>query len=129
MAGYANRIVTLNFPELSEDQDKDPIRVVLRNPNLEPPQALIPKGDIEIIDGRPVDPQAALLSGAEVIAKLIIGWRVYDSTASITLNENLEPVGDQPLLPQQFTAENVAKLPGVIQNRIAELIQEALNPR
>jgi hypothetical protein len=102
---------------------------VLRNPRLEPTQALIPKDDLEVVDGQPTDAKAAMRSSYEVIAKLVIGWRVYDPTAPVELDENLEPVGDQPLLAKEYTPENVAKLPAVILNTIADLIGEALNPQ
>jgi hypothetical protein len=129
MAGYANRVVVLDFPDLSEDPVNDPIRVVVRNPKLMPPQELIPKDDVELVEGQPVDPQAAMRSGYEIVAKLLIGWRVYDPTAPIGLDVDLNPVGDQPLLPQEFTPENVAKLPAVILNRLGDLVQEAVNPQ
>ncbi len=129
MGSYANRVVTLDFPELSSDPVNDPIRVVLRNPKLQPPRTLVPSQDVELVDGQPADQQAALNATFEVVAKLIIGWRVYDPTADITLDENLEPTGDQDLLPQRFDAETVAKLPSVILDRIGELVMEAINPR
>lgn len=129
MTGYANRVITIPFPELSEDQETDPIRVTIRNPRLMSMGELQPK-DVELdAEGNPVDQSAAQRESFAIMAKLIIGWRVYDPTAPIELDENGEVVGDQPLLPQEFTADTVAKLPMAIINRIGTEMAEAVNPQ
>jgi hypothetical protein len=117
MAGYANRTVTLDFPELSEDGDL--IRVVIRNPKLVPPAEMRRK-DVELdADGNPVDPDAAFQATCDVMAKLIIGWHAYDATV---VDEN------QPLLGLPATGAAVAKLPLEILNRIGEELGKA-NPQ
>jgi hypothetical protein len=127
--GYANRVLTIQFPELSENQETDPIRVTIRNPRLMSMGELQPK-DIELDgDGKPVDDEAAQRESFAVMARLIIGWRVYDPTAPIELDGNGEVVGEQPLLPQEFTADTVAKLPMAIINRLSTEMAEAVNPQ
>lgn len=104
MAGYANRHITLNFPELTEPGD-EPIRVIMRNPKTVPTQ--------ELMAGAPddsADTEAAFQAGLEVLAKLVIGWHVYDATCTDD---------DQPPLPLPATADSIARLPLEIQNRMA----------
>lgn len=108
MAGYKNRALTLEFPELSEDGDR--VYVMIRNPKLVPIEQLltgVPVG----ADGQPLDRELARRKGYEKIANLVIDWHVYDATA----------VGEeQPLLGLPATADLVAKLPFEISERIAE---------
>lgn len=121
--GYANRVVTLDFKELSEDWETDPIRVTIRNPRLVPPNDLRPKG----IDSE--DEDEVMQASFEAIARLIVGWHVYDASAPIELDSDGQATGDQPLLPLPATAELVAKLPLEIINRLGEEVQQASNPR
>ena len=125
MAGYANRLITLDFPDLSEDQETDPIRVTIRNPRLMPPDELRPKG----IDSENEDEMMA--ATYQVMAKLVVGWRVYDASAPIEVDENGDVVEgvDQPRLGLPATAETVAKLPMEIINRIGAEIREAADPQ
>ena len=112
MAGYRNRSIKLEFPELSEDGDS--VYVTIRNPKLVPIEALltgVPVGP----DGQPLDRDLARKKGYEKIANLVIDWRVYDATA----------IGEeQPLLELPATAELVAKLPFEISERIAEEVNK-----
>jgi hypothetical protein len=124
MAGYANRVVTLPFPELSDDQETDPIRVTIRNPRLMPPDELRMKGDID-----ENDEDAVMAATYEMMAKLIIGWRVYDASAPVELDETGEVTGDQPMLDMPATPEKVAKLPLEIINRIGAELKEAGDPQ
>lgn len=121
--GYANRVVTLEFKELSEDWENDPIRVTIRNPRLVPPNDLRPKG----IDSE--DEDEVMQASFEAIARLVVGWRVYDASAPIELDSDGQATDDQPLLPLPATAELVAKLPLEIINRLGEEVQQASNPR
>ncbi|MFE5582562.1 hypothetical protein [Kitasatospora sp. NPDC056531] len=108
MAGYANRVITLNFPELTEPGD-EPIRVVMRNPKTVPAQALMADTPND------ATPEEAFQAGIAILAKLVIGWHVYDATS---LDD------DQPPLPLPATADLVAKLPMEIQNRMAAELKE-----
>lgn len=104
MPGYANRLVTLTFPELTEPGDTT-INVVMRNPKTVPAQDLMPASADD-----PSDQQAAFKAGLAVLAGLVIGWHVYDAT---------DTADDQAPLPLPATPELVAKLPMEIQNRMA----------
>jgi hypothetical protein len=127
--GYANNVITLTFPELSEDPENDSIHVVIRNPRLMAPSQLKPR-DVDLdAEGKPVDEEDAERASFEVMAKLVIGWRVYDPTAEITVDEKGEVTSDQPLLPKEYNADNVAKLPMAIINRLATEMAEAVNPQ
>ena len=121
---YANRVITLNFPELSEDPTNDPIRVTLRNPRLVPAPELRPR---DLPDDATEAEQ--MTASFETTARLIVGWRVYDASAPIELDEDGNVVGEQPLLPMPATADLVAKLPLVILNRIGEEVKEAVDPQ
>lgn len=103
MAGYANRIITLDFPELTEPGD-EPIRVVIRNPKTMPAQ--------ELMADTPDDATAEqqFQAGIAILAKLVIGWHVYDASSTDD---------DQPPLPLPATPDSVARLPMEIQNRMA----------
>lgn len=131
MTGYANRVITLDFPDLSEDPDNEPVRVVIRNPRLEPPESLIIDDDMEMTpDGRPADMQKAMQTTYKVIARLVMWWRAYDATAPLEINEETgEVTSGQERLPSPATPELVAKLPTAIINRIGEEIREAKAPQ
>jgi hypothetical protein len=125
LAGYANRLITLTFDELSEDPENDPIRLTIRNPRLMPPDELRPKG----VDSENED--EVMAATYEVMARLVVGWRVYDASAPIEVDENGDVVegADQPRLALPATAESVAKLPMEIINRIGGEIREAADPQ
>lgn len=107
MAGYANRTVTLPFPELTEEGDTT-VSVTMRNPKTVPLEDLLRDPAAE-------DSGPPLRTWYPVIARLLIGWHVYDGTAT---------GDDQPLLAEP-TADNVAKLPRVILEAIIDKITEA----
>lgn len=125
--GYANRLISLTFDDLTDDPQNDPIWVSIRNPKLMPPGELqarqVPLGE----DGKPVDNDAAMTSMYEVVAKMIVAWRVYDATVLEVNPETGEPL-DQPLLGLPATPERVAKLPMEIINRISEQMSAAVTP-
>jgi hypothetical protein len=121
--GYANPVITLPFKELSSDWETDPIRVTIRNPRLVPPAELRPKG----LDSE--DEGEVMLASFEVMARLIVGWRVYDASAPIELDAEGNVVGEQPLLPLPATAALVAKLPLEIVQRLGEEVKQAGDPR
>jgi hypothetical protein len=118
MPGYANRIVTITFPELTEEGDPV-IHVVMRNPKLVPPGEMR-RRDVKLgPDGEP-DADDAMAAAYEVMAKLIIGWLAYDATST-------EADGDQARLTLPATAEQVGKLPLEILNTLAEQLN--VNPQ
>lgn len=124
MAGYANRLITLTFDELSEDPENDPIRVTIRNPRLMPPDELRASGGVD-----ESDEDAVMAATYTMMAKMVVGWRVYDASAPFDIDENGELVGDQPLLDMPATPEKVAKLPLEIINRIGAEMKEAGDPQ
>jgi len=113
MPGYADRIVTLPFPELTEEGDET-LHVTLRNPKTVP-LALLTAEDEPAAPSGAADPMTAMY---RIIAGLVLGWRVYDATSVDA---------DQPLLGDP-TADNVARLPRVILEAIVDKITEAKAP-
>lgn len=113
MAGYANRVITRQFPELAEDGDS--VWVTIRNPRTMPPSELRSKSNVETdAEGKVIETEEAMTAGNEVIAKLIIGWRVYDGSWVPKLDEDTgEPLPgqEQPRLKLPATPQAVAKLP------------------
>jgi hypothetical protein len=114
LAGYADRTVTLYFPDLGDE-----VYVTLRNPRTMPPSALKPKNLALDAQGQPVDEDAAELEVYEMFAKLVRDWCVYDATSD---------ADDQPRLGLPATAELVQKLPASIITRITEELTRAVNP-
>jgi hypothetical protein len=130
MAGYAARLLHITFPELSEDPNADPIYVGMRNPKVMPMDQIQPSGEEVTVgpDGQVVPPKSAKDSMYEIIAKLVVSWRVYDAT-HMELDPTSGQPTDQPLLPLPATPDLVRRLPGAIVNRLAEEVVGALNPQ
>jgi hypothetical protein len=126
--GYANRVVTISFPDLSDDPE-DRIWVCMRNPKLVPIDEMRREEVALDAGGLPVDSDAAAAAGYRLLAKLIVGWHVYDATIAPVLNAAGEDVSEQRLLPQAPAApETVAKLPMEILNRLSEELK-GVNPQ
>lgn len=107
---------TMHLPDLG-----DGIYVTVRNPMLMPPSKLVPKTDVPLdANGQPVDREAALMAGAEVMAGLVTDWRVFDP---------LDDADDPQPLPLPATPEAMAGLPTTISNAIGALLRKARNPR
>jgi hypothetical protein len=102
MAGYLNRVIPLEFPELGGvDEDGNAIVwVKIRNPRTMPMDHLAP--DVQGGD------QAL---ARQIAANLIRDWHVWDATS-----DEDEP----PLLGLPATPELVAKLPMEVAARISE---------
>jgi hypothetical protein len=127
--GYANRVIRLDFPDLTDDPVNDKIWVTIRNPKLVPSGELTPEQVTPVVDGQAEDAAAANASMHKMFAKLIIGWRAYDASEIPVLDAAGNPVGEQALLPMEYTEATVAKLPMEILNAIGREVTEALNPR
>lgn len=125
MAGYANRVVTIHFPDLAEDGDD--VFVVLRNPKtvalskLDTSQALATNADGTVVEAE------AAAAGYRLLARLIIGGRLYDATMD-EVDSDGNPL-DQPLLTYPLSVEQAMTLPVDIINGIFKRINEAQNPR
>ncbi|WP_055590123.1 hypothetical protein [Peterkaempfera griseoplana] len=113
MAGYANRVLTLPFPEFTEDGDQT-VHVTIRNPKTLPLATLDADLPENLPDGTP-DPNHGIKTTYEVVSRLIIGWHAYDATSDDD---------DQPPLPLPATPELVAKLPMEILMAVGEKINE-----
>jgi hypothetical protein len=127
LPGYRNRVITLTFPELAEEGDH--VEVVIRNPRLMAAEELRSAGGGDSPEDmkRLAAAREAIAAGQEVpdelvtdkdanrgyalVAKLVIGWHVYDATSA---EENM------PLLPLPATAELVGRLPMEILTRVME---------
>jgi hypothetical protein len=116
MAGYKDRVVTLEF---DEDEDGGRIYVALRNPRKVPATELQVRQVARDAAGNAIDPLEEAAAVFELYAKLIVGWRAYDATTEAE---------DQPLLDSPATPELVAKLPSEIQEKIAEEVWAKKNP-
>lgn len=127
MAGYANRLISIRFDALSDDPENDPIWVSIRNPKLMPPGELQARSVPTNPDGTPTDEQDALSAMHEIVAKLVMSWRVYDASVGDVDPTTGKPV-DQPLLGLPATPELVAKLPMEIINGISERMTSAVSP-
>jgi hypothetical protein len=127
--GYANRVITLKFEELSEPGDL--VHIVMRNPKLLPVDELKPGQDIAIgADGQPLDTELAEEDTYRRLAKMIVGWHVYDATLT---DEELEALGrgeevDQRRLPLPATADSVRRLPNEIQRALIVEVEKVTNP-
>jgi hypothetical protein len=134
MAGYTSPYVLLPFPDLGDD-----VSVLIRNPQLLPPSELTPE-DVQLDErGQPVDPQAANMAMYKVFARLIVAWKVYDASELITpveVSEDADPVAlfeslettAQPRLGA-ISAENIARLPMRIINRIGAELGSVADPK
>jgi hypothetical protein len=127
MPGYGNRVITIPFPELAESTD-DPIWVALRNPRMQPPSALRPREIPTDADGKPLNQDDAMEAMYEIIAGLVIGWRVYDAT-EVSIDQATGQPADQELLPHPATPALVKKLPMAISTRIMDEVKQAANPQ
>jgi len=130
MAGYANRVITKQFPELAEEGDT--VWVTIRNPKTMSPGELRSKSGIKVSeDGQVEDTDETHNAGNEVLAKVVIGWRAYDATWVPEIDPDTgEPLPgqEQPRLTVPATPEQVAKLPMAIYMWLGEMIA-AVNPQ
>jgi len=127
MAGFANRVKTLTFPDLTED-DQLTVFVALRDPKTVPMDELVPQDLPRGTDGEVLDKQLAEQRSREIIAKLVVGWHMFDATDFRVDPTTGDPL-DQALLPMPATPESVRRLPMVVTQKINEAIVGAINPR
>jgi hypothetical protein len=123
MGGYANRVITIHFEELSEPDDD--VYVVIRNPKTVALSKLNTDAVVTNPDGT-VNEAAAAAAGYATLAQLIIGGRLYDATVD-GIDETGNPV-TQPLLTYPLTADQAKRLPVQIINQVFTHIREAQTP-
>lgn len=132
---YTNPYVLLEFPDLGDD-----VSVLIKNPQLMPPDALSPE-DVPLDDkGMPVNPQDGLNASYKVMAGLIVAWKVYEvfnpDDGSLDINPDDDPADVLARLgagtQQRFgkvTPDAVGRLPMAIITRIMEEVQRVTNPQ
>ena len=146
---YAKQVIKLDFPDLSEDPEKDPIWVVIRNPKLLPPKMLRASREAQAAaeairvakdrgqdapDGDVAD--TAMNGTSEMAGRLVVAWRVPDPSAVPGIDPLTGEVsGDDPqqLLPSPSggngaSAEQFGALPMEIQKGVLQAITDAINP-
>jgi hypothetical protein len=128
--GYRNPVITFRFDELVEEGDS--CHVVIRNPRLMPGAEI--KSMAGISDAGDDEATGTTMDRVfEMIAKLVIGWRVYDPTTPLKVNEHTgELINDEEteprLLPLPATPELVATLPQEIVMKLMDEVTGAINP-
>lgn len=131
---YANPYVLLEFPELGPD-----VSVLIKNPQLMPPDALTPE-DIPLNEkGEPVNAQDAMGESYKIIAALIVAWKVYEAFSSddaVDINPDDDPADVLARLDAsgqkrfgKVTPEAVSRLPMAILGRLMEEVQRVTNPQ
>jgi hypothetical protein len=124
MAGYANRVITKHFPDLS-DEDSD-VFVVFKNPKTQAMSALEAAAVKTNADGSPEDGEATVVVYG-LLSRLIIGGNLYDARVD-GIDADNQPL-DQPLLTYPLTPESAAGLPLEVITAIVTDIKEAQNPQ
>jgi hypothetical protein len=134
-SGYANRVIKIDFPELSSDWDADPVWLIIKNPRLLPAREITAITDMAgayDADGKIADRALAEAATDKMIARLVIAARVYDATAVPEydpLTGEVVSGAEQPLLPPApWEPETAARLPLVIRMRVGEEFTTAQNP-
>jgi hypothetical protein len=133
VAGYKNRTLTIEFPDLSDEDD--PVWVKIRNPKI------LTTDFFDSTEDLPVAPStegmdeptrvstlrahtkaltaAQMQQSREVMSRIIVDGHVYDA------NDD----SDAPaVLTMPLTVETVAKLPVEIVTKISEAMSGATNP-
>ncbi len=130
MAGYLNRFIHLDFPELAgvDEQNRAYVWVKIRNPRLIPSGELAGMADkFRITDDGAVEVGGDKAADAVFtqFAGLILAGNVWDCT---WLPEDLDSDDPGPLLPMPPSAADLRKMPMEIFNRIGDEVKKA-NPR
>lgn len=134
MSGYTNPYVLLQFPELGDD-----VSVLMKNPQLLPPDALTPEDVAMDAEGKPVDNQAANQAGYKMIAGTIVAWKVYEAFTpddALDIDPDADPAAlfeslsaGAPVRIGKITPENVGRLPMVVLKRVMEEISRVVDPQ
>ena len=130
MAGYLNRFIHLEFPELAgtDDAGRAYVWVKIRNPRLIPSGELAGMADKFRVTGTgelEVDGDKANDAVFNQFAGLIIAGNVWDAT---WVPEDFDTEDPGPLLPMPPSAADLRKMPVEIFNRIGDEVKKA-NPR
>jgi hypothetical protein len=125
MAGYLNRFIDLEFPELggTDDEGKAIVWVQIRNPRLMPADHLLSTSTSTKIkvgpDGKPVEVDTKIEDTYGWVAKIVVDGYVWDA---LSLDD------EAPLIAMPPKVDDIRKFPIGILNRIGEEVSKA-NPR
>lgn len=108
--GYKKSTITLDFPDLVDEGEECWVKI--KNPKLQPADALTPRDDVDENDFKQVEAAAF-----EIMAGLIIDWRVWDPA---------DDSDDPPVMPLPATVASTKRLPMEIVTRIQEEITGAI---
>lgn len=131
---YAEPYKLLTFPDLGDD-----VSVLIKNPQLLPPDMLSPE-DVPLNDkGEPLNPKDGLAASFKLLAGLIVAWKVYevfDPSDALDVDAADDPADILARLgegtQQRFgkvTPEAVGRLPMSIITKIMEEVQRVTNPQ
>lgn len=124
MPGYANRVVRLDFADLTAEGDPL-VHLVIKNPRIVPLDEIQP-ADVPLgPDGTP-DEGRARAAMYDVIAHLAKAGLLYDGRG-----EDVDEFGneiEQRRLEFPLTGEDVAHLPWEITGEVLKLIRAVTNP-
>lgn len=127
MAGFANRVTRLMFPDLTEKGEPE-LFLVIRNTRTMTVDELVP-GDVPLgPDGQPLDRELSAERSRELIAKLVVAGLMYDATDPGVDPKTGEPT-DQRLLSFPLTPQTVRCLPIEAIQRINTEIEAAVAPK
>ena len=136
--GYTQSVIHMPFDQLSENPAEDRIWVAIRNPQLQSPETLRPSDVAVDENGKPVDQNAAVESMYQIIANLVLAWRVYDTDVEVTVDEATGEaiVGEQKLLPsvnpsagRPATPDMIKRLPMAIITEVMGKVRQGTNPQ
>lgn len=123
--GYRNPVVTRRYDDMVEDGDT--CHVIIRNPQTMPGSELTALAGSEAETG-----EERMARVCAMIARLIIGWRVWDPTVPVKADGDGNLVHDEEtaprLLPLPATAESVGKLPQRILMDLMNEVTRVVNP-
>lgn len=127
MAGFANRVVRIGFPELTEP-DEPELFLILRNPKVVSPDEFA-SSDVAVgPDGQPLNPEDAAERSREIIARLVVTGRMYDAT-DMGVDMETGELTDQKLLTYPLTKNTARCLPVEVMQKIGAEIGAAFAPK
>lgn len=131
---YTEPYRLLTFRDLGDD-----VSVLIKNPQLLPPDMLSPE-DVPLNEqGEPLNPKDAMAASYKLLAGLIVAWKVYeafDPADTLDIDDEDDPAAIMARLDagtqQRFgkvTPEAVGRLPMAILGRLMEEVQRVTNPQ
>jgi hypothetical protein len=106
--GYRDQTITIDCSDLGDD-----CYITIRNPALMASEDLLPRTVPVDSDGRPKDPKKAMQAMREVLARLVIDWKVWDMDGN-----------ELPIPSDDVSSLHAA--PAFVWNRLNKELQQAL---